>query len=178
LKTREDDKKELTDYEIEAYSGRGGSDISEELFMLLCGPDPTSPAWASQGRHAVHTGERDLLIALLEDTVLWVSKQRRGMSEKDRDTIEDCKLWLAGMIKETAISFEFVCDVLGIQPESFLKRVAKHCDITPGRWKRKGPKKPGRQPRVGVGRPEKTEVPDGVQLRGQTLRGPDPRPLA
>lgn len=163
MKTNND--KEEADYTIEEYRDRGGSDISEELFMFLCGPDPTWGAVAEQGRHRADTAERRLLIALLEDTVYQISKQRRGMSEQEAENVEECKRWLAGQIRGTAISFEFVCDVLGMHREYFLKRLGRLTDIRPGRWRPK-PKAVNRRARPNAGRPEKREVPDGVQLRG------------
>jgi hypothetical protein len=72
-----------------------------------------------------HRGERRLFMALLEDAIRNYQKYAFSVKRRGQRLFREVETWLTEGDTGAAVSFEYVCDVLGVEPDyvrNFLER--------------------------------------------------------
>jgi hypothetical protein len=85
------------------------------------GQEPAAPlaglAVSEPRTHAPAEGERRLLAALLEDGIRCYQKYAFSGTRRGRRLFAEAKAWFTDPHVEAGFSFDYVCDVLGIDPD-------------------------------------------------------------
>ena len=69
--------------------------------------------------------ERELMIALLEDAFNCYRKYAFSGTRRGRRLFEEAETWLMEPDTEAVVTFQYVCDVLGIDPDSIRSGLAR-----------------------------------------------------
>lgn len=92
-------------------------------------PDMHDPAGivADFSGKAARQRERELMIALLEDAFHCYRKYAFSGTRRGRRIFQEAERWFMELDTEAAITFQYVCDILGIEPDSVRRSL--------GRWR-------------------------------------------
>jgi hypothetical protein len=64
-----------------------------------------------------YPGERQLLLAILEDAVHCFQSNLHARNARGRRLFEEAEMWLLGEDPDALVTFGYVCDVFGFDPE-------------------------------------------------------------
>ena len=94
--------------------------------------DATDPAGvAAHFSTTIGQPEREFVIAVLEDAIHCYQKYAFSGTRRGRRLFREVEIWLTKPDARAAISFEYICDVLGVDPDSIrrtLKRWSSEAD--------------------------------------------------
>jgi hypothetical protein len=74
-------------------------------------------------RSAFLDGETRLVFAVLEDAIRTYLRQRNSRGRTGRAEFEEVARWFEASNASAPFSFEYVCEVLELEPESFRRRL-------------------------------------------------------
>jgi hypothetical protein len=80
---------------------------------------------ADFSERTVRQREREFMIALLEDAFNCYRKYAFSGTRRGRRLFEEAEAWLMEPDTEAAITFEYVCEVLGIEPDPIRHGLAR-----------------------------------------------------
>lgn len=102
------------------------NDFDRALFQ----PELILPAQMTGGARndADTSGERALMLAILEDAMLCIKRGRRRRHPRTRKLAAEAETWVRSDSREWLFSFASICDVLGIDPDAFRVRLLTHVE--------------------------------------------------
>lgn len=87
-------------------------DLALDLSTLLS-PESVLPAQFEPARHCAATGERALMLAVLEDAIRCLQEHRRGRRAEPRRLAREAEAWIRSSA-DRPFSFVAVCDALDL----------------------------------------------------------------
>ena len=88
--------------------------------------DVTDPAGvAAQFSTTIGQPEREFMIAVLEDAIHCYQKYVFSGTRRGRRLFREVEIWLTKPDARAAISFEYICDVLGVDPDSIRRTLRR-----------------------------------------------------
>ena len=72
-------------------------------------------------KRTIHEGEKELMLAVLEDAIKNFQRYNRRRNEKERKQFQAAQEWILGKNEDWLFSFDNVCEALELDP-SYVRR--------------------------------------------------------
>jgi hypothetical protein len=72
-------------------------------------------------KRTIHEGEKELMLAVLEDAINSFQTYIAADNEKERKQFQEAQEWILGKNEDWLVSFDNVCEVLDLDP-SYVRR--------------------------------------------------------
>lgn len=72
-------------------------------------------------KRTIHEGEKELMLAVLEDAIKNFQRYNRRRNEKERKQFQEAQGWIRGRDEDWLFSFDTICAALDLDPD-YLRR--------------------------------------------------------